>query len=164
MSDRVAVFNDGRIQQLAPPEDLYERPDNSFVAQFIGENNRLKGTVEELGKDNSCTVRLSSGDTVKASAIGVSKKGEQTLLSLRPERVQINPSNGSLSNVLDGRIEEIIYLGDHMRTRLSVAGHSDFIVKVPNRQRDCGFKQGEKVKIGWTVEDCRALDCTEPVH
>jgi putative spermidine/putrescine transport system ATP-binding protein len=164
MSDRIAVFNYGRIQQLSRPDELYERPCNSFVAQFIGENNRLKGTVEELGKDNSCTVRLSSGDTVKASAIGVSKKGEQTLLSLRPERVQINPSNGSLSNVLDGRIEEIIYLGDHMRTRLSVAGHSDFIVKVPNRQRDCGFKQGEKVKIGWTVEDCRALDCTEPVH
>jgi putative spermidine/putrescine transport system ATP-binding protein len=48
MSDRVAVFNDGRIQQLAPPADLYERPDNSFVAQFIGENNKLPGTIEEL--------------------------------------------------------------------------------------------------------------------
>jgi putative spermidine/putrescine transport system ATP-binding protein len=48
MSDRVAVFNDGRIQQLAPPADLYERPENSFVAQFIGENNKLPGTIEEL--------------------------------------------------------------------------------------------------------------------
>ena len=48
MSDRIAVFNDGRIQQLAPPSDLYERPDNSFVAQFIGENNKLHGTVEEI--------------------------------------------------------------------------------------------------------------------
>ena len=48
MSDRVAVFNDGRIQQLAPPADLYERPDNSFVAQFIGENNKLLGTIEEI--------------------------------------------------------------------------------------------------------------------
>jgi putative spermidine/putrescine transport system ATP-binding protein len=164
MSDRIAVFNDGMIQQLSKPDELYERPCNSFVAQFIGENNRLKGTVEELGKDNSCTVRLTSGHTIKASAVAVSKKGEATLLSLRPERVEINPENGKLSNILDGRIEEIIYLGDHMRTRLSVAGQTDFIVKVPNRQRDCGFKEGEKVKLGWTVEDCRALDCQEPMQ
>ncbi len=164
MSDRIAVFNEGRIQQLSKPDELYERPRNSFVAQFIGENNRLRGTVEELGRDNSCTVRLTSGDRIKASAVGVSKKGDPTLLSLRPERVEINPSNGSLSNILDGRIEEIIYLGDHMRTRLSVAGHSDFIVKVPNRQADCGFKEGEMVKIGWTIEDCRALDCAEPLQ
>jgi putative spermidine/putrescine transport system ATP-binding protein len=164
MSDRIAVFDNGKIQQLSKPDELYERPCNSFVAQFIGENNKLKGTVEELGKDNSCTVRLTSGDTVKASAVGVSKKGEQTLLSLRPERVEINPKNGSLSNILDGRIEEIIYLGDHMRTRLSVAGHTDFIVKVPNRQRDCGLKEGEKVKIGWATEDCRALDCIDQMQ
>ena len=51
MSDRVAVFNDGRIQQLAPPEDLYERPDERFVAQFIGENNTLFGTVETIDGD-----------------------------------------------------------------------------------------------------------------
>jgi putative spermidine/putrescine transport system ATP-binding protein len=164
MSDRIAVFNNGTIQQLSRPDELYERPCNSFVAQFIGENNRLKGVVEELGSDNCCTVRLTSGDTVKASAISVSKKGEQTLLSLRPERVEINPQNGSLTNVLDGKIEEIIYLGDHMRTRLSVAGNTDFIVKVPNRQRDSGLKEGAKVKIGWTTEDCRALDCVEQVQ
>jgi putative spermidine/putrescine transport system ATP-binding protein len=163
MSDRIAVFNDGVIQQLSRPDELYERPCNSFVAQFIGENNRLKGTVEELNGNNCCIVRLNSGDKIKASAVGVSRKGEPTLLSLRPERVEINPQNGSLSNILEGRIEEIIYLGDHMRTRLSVAGHSDFIVKVPNRQRDRGFKAGENVKIGWTVEDCRALDCSEQV-
>jgi putative spermidine/putrescine transport system ATP-binding protein len=51
MSDRVAVFDDGRIQQLAPPDELYEQPQNSFVAQFIGENNTLPGKVEEINKD-----------------------------------------------------------------------------------------------------------------
>jgi putative spermidine/putrescine transport system ATP-binding protein len=48
MSNRVAVFNDGVIQQLAPPDELYERPDNAFVAQFIGENNTLVGTIKEI--------------------------------------------------------------------------------------------------------------------
>jgi putative spermidine/putrescine transport system ATP-binding protein len=51
MSDRVAVFDDGRIQQLAPPDELYEQPKNSFVAQFIGENNTLMGKVEKIDKD-----------------------------------------------------------------------------------------------------------------
>ena len=51
MSDRVAVFEDGRIQQLAPPDTLYEEPDNSFVAQFIGENNTLEGTVKEINAE-----------------------------------------------------------------------------------------------------------------
>jgi putative spermidine/putrescine transport system ATP-binding protein len=50
MSDRIAVFNDGVVQQLAPPEDLYERPENSFVAQFIGENNTLQGKMKSATK------------------------------------------------------------------------------------------------------------------
>jgi putative spermidine/putrescine transport system ATP-binding protein len=50
MSNRIAVFNDGVVQQLSTPDELYERPENSFVAQFIGENNKLKGTVTEIGR------------------------------------------------------------------------------------------------------------------
>ena len=55
-------------------------------------------------------------------------------------------------------IEEIIYLGDHVRTRLTVAGHADFIVKVPNNTERPPLKEGMKVKVGWSAEDCRALD------
>ena len=65
MSDRIAVFNEGIIQQLATPQDLYERPESAFVAQFIGENNRLYGTVLELEGDD-CTIRLDSGAIVHA--------------------------------------------------------------------------------------------------
>ncbi|MGL5011529.1 MAG: ABC transporter ATP-binding protein, partial [Paracoccaceae bacterium] len=80
MSDRVAVFNDGRIQQLAPPADLYERPDNSFVAQFIGENNKLLGTIEEIG-GGKCTVRLANGEVIDATPVNVTEKGAKTLVS-----------------------------------------------------------------------------------
>ena len=72
----------------------------------------------------------------------------------------INPANGALANVLAGRIEELIYLGDHIRARLSVAGHHDFIVKVPNSTGLSAFKEGATVKVGWSAEDCRALDHT----
>ncbi len=158
MSDRIAVFRDGVVQQVSTPNELYERPQNSFVAQFIGENNRLRGMVLEIGPNGSCTVRLDSGDVVKASAVRVSKKGERTLLSLRPERVQINPNGSGLANLVDGSIEELIYLGDHVRTRLKVAGHEDFIVKIPNSAERRDLSTGRSVKVGWAAEDCRALD------
>jgi putative spermidine/putrescine transport system ATP-binding protein len=61
MSDRVAVFDDGKIQQLAAPDTLYEEPQNSFVAQFIGENNTLEGVVTEI-KGDLCEVKLDSGE------------------------------------------------------------------------------------------------------
>ncbi|MGE3872528.1 MAG: ABC transporter ATP-binding protein [Parvibaculaceae bacterium] len=157
MSDRIAVFNDGIVQQLSTPAELYERPQNSFVAQFIGENNRLPGVVQDIG-NGSCTVRLESGELVNASAVKVAKKGDRTLLSLRPERVKIDPTARSSSNIIDGRIEELIYLGDHVRTRLTVAGQSDFIVKIPNTAERPPLAEGTVVKIGWAPEDCRALD------
>src|SRR4029079_10546136 len=118
MSDRIAVFNDGIVQQLSTPAELYEQPQNSFVAQFIGENNRLPGIVEDIGHNGSCTVRLESGELVHASAVKVRKKGDRTLLSLRPERVTIDPKAKAAANIIDGSIEELIYLGDHVRTRL----------------------------------------------
>ena len=158
MSDRIAVFNDGAVQQLSTPDELYERPQNSFVAQFIGENNQLHGVVQDMGKNGSCTVRLASGEVVNASAVNVSKKGDRTLLSLRPERVKIDPSRKGAGNVVDGQIEELIYLGDHLRTRLTVAGQPDFVVKIPNTAERPALEKGMKVKVGWAPEDCRALD------
>ena len=93
------------------------------------------------------------------AGIAVAPPGGPTLLSLRPERVKIDPvANGAGGNIIDGSIEELIYLGDHLRTRLTVAGQSDFIVKIPNTTERPSLKEGMKVKIGWSPEDCRALD------
>jgi putative spermidine/putrescine transport system ATP-binding protein len=161
MSNRIAVFNDGVVQQLSSPDDLYERPQNSFVAQFIGENNKLRGTVAEIDNNNVATVKLESGDVVKALAINASKKGERTLLSLRPERVDINPTSKTADTVLKGRIAELIYLGDHIRARLEVAGHKNFIVKLPNRSGSETLNEGREVRVGWQAKDCRALDFME---
>lgn len=135
MSNRIAVFNDGIVQQLSTPADLYERPVNSFVAQFIGENNELKGTVAEIGAGNVATVELETGEMVKALAINAKEKGSRTLLSIRPERVEINPTAQTADVILSGRIAELIYLGDHIRARLEVAGHDDFIVERVRRGR-----------------------------
>ncbi len=161
MSNRIAVFNDGVVQQLSTPDELYENPENSFVAQFIGENNKLKGIVREIDKNQIATVTLENGETVTAHAGSVVKKGDRTLLSLRPERVDINPVAKSVDVVMKAVIAELIYLGDHIRARLEVAGHRNFIVKVPNKANGHHLEQGASVKIGWRAKDCRALDYIE---
>ena len=158
MSNRIAVFDDGIIQQCAPPEDLYERPENAFCANFIGENNRFLGNViEDLGDSVKVEIDNDAG-VITANKINVGGVGERTTLSLRPERVTVNPDPGSVPNIFSGKAEELIYLGDHIRTRFTVCGHDDFIVKIPNSAAHAHLKEGDTVNIGWNVEDCRALD------
>ena len=157
MSDRIAVFNDGVIQQLADPVALYERPDNAFVAQFIGENNKIGGAVTEV-REGIAHVRLDDGEEVEALAVNVGSAGERTLLSIRPERVVINPDESRIAHTLDGRVEEMIYLGDHIRCRMTVAGDDQFIVKLPNSAGHQTVGVGQNVRVGWETEDCRALD------
>jgi putative spermidine/putrescine transport system ATP-binding protein len=158
MSDRVAVFNDGRIQQLAPPDELYEAPQNSFVAQFIGENNTLDGTVQEI-KDGYAIVKLDSGETIDCKPVNVSKPGERTLVSIRPERVEIDKSRlHPDAHTLQAEVLEFVYMGDIFRTRLRVAGREDFVIKTRNAPDQRRLKPGEMIEIGWLADDCRALD------
>ena len=111
MSDRVAVFNDGRIQQLATPDQLYEEPENSFVAQFIGENNTLNGTISDL-KSDIATVKLDSGDIIDCKPVNVSTIGERTQVSIRPERVELNKKRlPPGSHTLTAEVLEFIYMG-----------------------------------------------------
>ncbi len=158
MSDRVAVFDDGRIQQLAPPDQLYEAPENSFVAQFIGENNTLNGSVENI-EDDVAIVRLASGDIVAAVPVNVNAVGERTLISIRPERVETDASRlPDRAHRISAEVLEFIYMGDVFRTRLKVAGNDEFIVKSRNSPNQLRLNPGETIEIGWLPEDCRALD------
>ena len=158
MSDRVAVFDDGRIQQLAAPDTLYEQPQNSFVAQFIGENNTLMGVIEEI-KGDTCLVRLDDGSLIDAKPINVTEIGQRTRVSIRPERVEMD--KGRLNpdaHTLKAEVLEFVYMGDIFRTRLRVAGSDDFVIKTRNAPDQVRLKPGEQIEIGWMADDCRALD------
>ncbi len=159
MSNRIAVFNDGMIQQLATPEELYERPENAFVARFIGESNTLAGRIERID-GRTCRVEVEGGETL-ALAVNVGGPGSRTTLSLRPERVVIEPADGC-PNVFEAEVQELIYLGDHMRTRVRLLGRDDFIIKVPNAAGHVHLQPGRTVRVGWRIEDCRALDAPGP--
>ena len=157
MSNRVCVFDDGVVQQVAPPDVLYEQPENAFVAQFIGENNTLLGKVSKI-EDQHCDVQVETGEVIHSLAVNINGQGNSTVLSLRPERVTINPEPGKYPNIVQGEVRELIYLGDHIRARLALCGQEEFIVKVPNSSHHTHLTEGESVSVGWEAEDCRALD------
>ena len=154
MSDRVAVFNDGIIQQLASPADLYERPENAFVAQFIGENNKIMAEVTDI-KGSIVSAKTTNGTIIKGEKVNCSGVGAKTTLSIRPERINVGVKGDNTSNA---EVLELIYIGDHIRCRMLVEGDRDFIVKIPNSSEIIDLEVGKKTKVSWSVDDCRALD------
>ncbi|MBW3695009.1 ABC transporter ATP-binding protein [Vibrio sp. T187] len=159
MSDRIAVFNNGAVQQLATPTDLYESPSNAFVAQFIGENNQIHGVVSDV-ESETCTVKVGQ-QNVLAKPVAVGILGDATTLSIRPEKISVSPEELQCDNEFSGQLREMIYHGDHHRLVVSVPDLGELIVKVPNDNRNTApLKLGEACTIGWHSRDCHALDST----
>jgi putative spermidine/putrescine transport system ATP-binding protein len=155
MSDRVGVFNDGTLQQVATPEDLYEAPANPFVATFIGENNAIAGEVVEMAGER-CRIRTSDGSIIAAVAGEGLKQGAKTTLVLRPERIALSPE-GAAFNRFSAKVEELIYHGDHLRLRVSACGCNDVRIKVSAGHAGITLTPDAEIAIGWRPEHCRAL-------
>jgi len=157
MSDRVAVFNAGVIQQLAPPREIYEAPSNAFVARFIGENNRILGKVTERAGP-SCAVTLANGVRLRARPVKIGEVGSSSMLSVRPERVVLGAAAATLANRLEGMVKNVVFHGDHIRVAMQVAGQDGFIAKIPNVAGVEAPVAGASVAVGWEEDDCHALD------
>ena len=156
MSDRVAVFRAGVIEQIASPEALYEEPECSFVARFIGENNRLPGRITGV-RDDICDVDV-GGRQVQALRVVPCRTGDSVLLSIRPERVSIAPESGMYTNEFEATVDDVTFLGDHLRIRVTVCAQPDFIIKIPNVVGHGAVLEGDRIRIGWTPTDSRVLD------
>ncbi|MCW6512341.1 ABC transporter ATP-binding protein [Lichenifustis flavocetrariae] len=157
MSDRIAVFNDGRVQQLAAPEMLYEQPANSFVAGFIGENNLMPATVDAT-EGGIATLTMGDGSRLQAPNPAGVAVGAKARLAIRPERffIQVGDARGPL-NILRGPITDMFYLGDHVRLSVAVGGDKPVVARIPVSQRR-PFARGETVTLGCAVTDCRLLE------
>jgi len=158
MSDRIAVFNEGIVQQIDTPSGLYDLPRNSFVASFVGENNKLHGVVETLEEGGLCRVRLGSGEALQARAVNVAGVGAKTTLSFRPEKVHSEGQGEGDANRLKGDVLETIYHGDHLRVRVAVAGNDAFMVKMRFRSGRAAPIAGETLELVFHAQDCLALD------
>jgi len=131
MSDRVAVFNDGAIQQIDVVTELYESPVNRFVANFVGDNTVFQGTVTTTTDDN-CEVRLPCGTLLSGQNINAVHTGTTIQACVRPERIVVHtvdekPCDNSIRAVLD----DVIYFGDHLRLRCTLQEQEEATVKIP---------------------------------
>ena len=143
--------------QLELHSDLINLVKNSRGSKLKDpdKNNTFTGEVSEIS-DQKCKVKLSNAE-IMANPISVKSKGEKTKVSLRPERALINPKD-KMDNIHNGKIEEVIYHGDHTRVRINLLGNPEFILKVPNSSANLDIKLGNEIKIGWNSQDARALD------
>ncbi|MCH9670414.1 MAG: ABC transporter ATP-binding protein [Gammaproteobacteria bacterium] len=155
MSDRVAVFNDGVIQQISDPRTIYEQPDNSFVANFIGENNTLDGTVVAIN-DEGCAVELGTGEVVAAQPVRVQRIGDATRLSIRPERLVLGV-DGTMNGGLPATVVEIVYGGDHSMIRMARANGGELVAKLVAAHAE-SIAVGDALRVDWDPSHCRALD------
>jgi len=131
MSDRVAVFNDGAIQQIDVVTALYESPVNRFVASFVGDNTVFNGTVTTTG-DELCEVRLPCGTLLNGLNVNAVHTGTAIQACVRPERIIVHtvdakPCDNSIRAVLD----DVIYFGDHLRLRCTLQEQAEATVKIP---------------------------------
>jgi putative spermidine/putrescine transport system ATP-binding protein len=153
MSDRVAVFEAGRLRQVAPPRTLYEEPQSLFVAQFLGESNALAGTVRQR-HGGQCSVALGDGAGVIATSVGAADK---VTIAVRPEKVALGAAAAACVNRYPAKVLEVSFLGDQLRVRLATLGREDFIVKFANAAVQLVLEPGRAIEVGWRAEDCRAL-------
>jgi putative spermidine/putrescine transport system ATP-binding protein len=132
LSDRIAVFEGGRVRQLADPRALYDRPADAFVAGFVGENNLLPGLIEAR-EEEECRVRLDCGPLVGAQAADCGGAGERCLVAIRPERVAVAGVTAAElgEGALPATVTEAIFLGDHVRLRLALGDGGEVLAKRP---------------------------------
>ncbi|MDQ0083500.1 MULTISPECIES: ABC transporter ATP-binding protein [Variovorax] len=134
MSDRVAVFNEGVIQQLDTVDRLYETPSNRFVAGFVGDNTVLKGQLGQQGRSGEhAEMKLPDGRVLHGLNVSGAAAGATVEACIRPERVVLHRSPPApRANMLAAQVARVIYFGDHLRLLCSVGGdQAEATVKLP---------------------------------
>jgi len=153
MSDRIAVFHEGRIQQVADPKKIYERPANLFVASFIGESNRMAARLVERGSDGLCVASPRDGIALRGQAAVDCGRGAEVVIAVRPERVTVTAANAAdplQDNELPGVVEETIFLGGHVRVRLKSA-IGEVVASVPIQAAAAIPPAGSRAVARWPV-------------
>ena len=155
MSDRIAVMNEGKVQQVADPATLYELPNNRFVASFIGQTNIFSGTIESVN-GGRVTLLTSGGTKVEAVARGEDgvEVGTQVQAAVRPEKVKFG-SGGE--NVLPVEILQIVYLGVSTQYIAQLPDGGTLVLYEQNVHDSAGPGVGEEVSITWDAQNCLVL-------
>jgi len=156
MSDRIAVMNRGKVEQLGTPEELYERPTTRFVADFIGTTNLLSGSVER-SSGGTAFVRLTGGDTCVVAGDGLAV-GATLELSVRPEAIHIKASNGASPSdpePIRGQVEQVAYLGGNVQYQVRTSGGLSITALAPKTVQR--LPVGSAVDVVWPPAEALVL-------
>jgi putative spermidine/putrescine transport system ATP-binding protein len=161
MSDRIAVMNEGRITQVGPPDEVYERPHSAFVANFLGETNLLFGTVASAN-GGRIVLTLRGGTDVLGCCYPTEdspKREKDARLALRPEALRFVDPSGSHQNLLVGTVATRVFLGSAVRFTVDVAGQQPVIVRsVPPSPGDSPLpERGQRVGLAWPPDRGRLI-------
>jgi spermidine/putrescine ABC transporter ATP-binding subunit len=151
LSDRIAVFNQGRVFQVGPPKELYERPANRFVADFIGINNLIEGTVQSV--DGALVVETALG-RLRALPDARFKAGERCVLSVRPEDASLAGKN---DNLLEGKVAFAAYLGNTLRYDVDVGQGVVLKADVRDPRHHRELAPGAAVSVGFAAASTVAI-------
>ena len=151
MSDRIAIFDKGRIAQLGTASEVYDQPQNRFVSQFIGETNLIDGTIVETAGDGSLVLALEGGHRLRTKAPLVPLSGK-AVVSIRPERLRLVDAAGDDDeNAFTVTIDDVVYQGDHLRLHLA-AGPLRLVARTERSGRD--WSPGATTNAVFRAEDC----------
>jgi spermidine/putrescine transport system ATP-binding protein len=153
MSDRIAVMNEGVLQQFGTPEEIYEQPANAFVAGFIGISNLVPGVVEDH------SVRLKTGQLIPAQLDSDLTAGAQVLVCVRPEKLRLGRRQDGQATV-EGTIVETVYLGTATQYIVELAPEVRLVAienNVTTAKRQNRLARGSKLSLGWLPEHGRIL-------
>ena len=162
MSDRLAVMRHGKIEQIGPPEDVYENPQTQFVAGFLGASNLLEGDLKEQSEGLS-TVLLAGGDVVHLpSDRAPFRTGDSVLVGVRPEKITIarageNDVVESGWNAVTGLLRMSTYIGVSHQYKVEGPGGADLTVWVQNLGVEEAPRPGDRVRLSWQWENTFAV-------
>jgi putative spermidine/putrescine transport system ATP-binding protein len=157
LSDRVAVLRDGRIEQVGSPRELYERPTNRFVADFVGESNFLVGRIDAVD-GAACRIVTRDGIACVASRTADLSQGREVEMMIRPERIAMGYEAASYPNRFPGHIVSATYVGDAWKVRVALGPETELLVSVQNRGDLTAVEVGTKVVVGWKASDALVFE------
>lgn len=155
MSDRVAVMNNGVLEQLATPQDLYERPRTSFVAGFVGTSTTLAGNLQ---RETGGKVTLHTNGRRLAVAPDTVWRPGQVFVAIRPEKISLKQTVTDEPNQLSGRIEVLKYVGGSTEYRVRLDAGELVIGRILNVEAECIHSVGDSVCVGLPPQHLHVLE------
>lgn len=158
LSDRIAVMNMGKIEQIGTPSEIYEHPQTPFVADFIGDTNLFQGRVEaahastvQVVTEKGLKIWVKPQESWNDAAAG------EVVVSIRPEKIQVGASESSDQvNCYEGTVKHVMYLGTHVHCIVELLTGESLTVLQPNRSESL-LQLHAPVNVYWAAKDCLAL-------